>query len=253
MKKIILFISVFIITNSAIAQNLNGYKYALVPSKFGFLKEADKYQLNTLAKLFMQKYGFETYFDTDSAPYEFTNSNCNKVYFNLIENNTLFTTKLQIMLSDCTGKVLFVSKEGSSKEKELRVAYNQALREAFTSFATLNYKYDEKKAIVQQPEITSVKEILQEEKAVVSASKEAVSTTTTKASSQLYAQAVEYGFQLVDASPKVVMKLYRTSVSDVFTAVKENLQGVLVSKNNEWFFEYYQNDKLVSEKMEVKF
>lgn len=251
-KKLGLFVLVFALSNVAISQNLNGYKYALVPSQFSFLKETDKYQLNTLTKLFMQKYGFETYFESDIAPFDFTNSNCNKVNVNVLKNNSLFLTKLQIILSDCTGKVLFVSKEGSSKEKELRVAYNEALRKAFASFETLYYKYDEKMAVVKQPEITSVKEILQESKVVVQESKEVI-VFTTKASNQLYAQAVEYGFQLVDAAPKVIMKLYRTSVTDVFTAVKGNLQGVLVSKNNEWFFEYYQNDKLVSEKVAVKF
>ena len=252
MKKISLFILIFSISTIAIAQNLNGYKYALVPSQFSFLKETDKYQLNTLAKLFMQKYGFETYLDSDTAPFDFAYANCNKVYFNLFKENSLFLTKVKIILSDCTGKVLFVSKEGSSKEKDLRIAYNQALREAFSSFETLHYKYDEKIAVVKQSEITSVKEILQEPKAVVQESKEVV-TSTKSISNPLYAQAVEYGFQLVDAAPKVVMKLYRTSVADVFTAVKGDLQGVLVSKNNEWFFEYYQNDKLVSEKVAVKF
>ncbi len=252
-NKIGLVLLIFCLSTAAIAQNLNGYRYALVPSKFSFQKEKDKYQLNTLSKLFMQKYGFETYFDSDAAPFEFSNVNCNKVYFNLLENNSLFFTRLKIVLSDCTGKVLFVSKEGSSKEKVLKVAYNEALRQAFISFEALHHKYDEKITVIKQPEITSVKEILQEPKAVVQESKEVTSSTTIKASDRLYAQAIENGFQLVDASPKVVMKLYRTSVTDVFTAVKGSLQGVLVSKNNEWFFEYYQNDKLVSEKVDVKF
>jgi len=36
-------------------------------------------------------------------------------------------------------------------------------------------------------------------------------------------------------------------------ANKNNIQGVLISKDNQWFFEYIINSKLVSEKVEVKF
>jgi hypothetical protein len=36
-------------------------------------------------------------------------------------------------------------------------------------------------------------------------------------------------------------------------AKKGDVQGALVSKEDQWFFEYYQNDKLISEKIEVKF
>ena len=72
-KKIVLFILVFAFSNYAIAQNLNGYKYASVPAKYSYWKENDKFKLNTLTKLFMQKYGFETYLDTETAPYDFLN------------------------------------------------------------------------------------------------------------------------------------------------------------------------------------
>ena len=241
---------VFTLSNAAIAQNLNGYKYASVPSKFIYWKEKDKYKLNTLTKLFMQKYGFETYLDSETVPYDFLNVNCNKVYVDLIKDNGLFFTKLKVVLKDCNGKILFTSREGSSKEKDYNVAYNEALRQAFASFESLHHKYDEKNAIVEnQVEVKPYKEPVEQQKGVVSESKEMAVTT----SNQLYAQSIQNGFQLVDASPKVVMKLYKTSVNDVYTAVKGNLQGVLVSKNNEWFFEYYQNDQLVSEKVAVKF
>ena len=59
--------------------------------------------------------------------------------------------------------------------------------------------------------------------------------------------------QLVDTTPKVVMKLYKTSKSDYFTAVRDGVQGALLLKDNEWFFEYYQNDQLMSEKIAIKF
>lgn len=70
---------------------------------------------------------------------------------------------------------------------------------------------------------------------------------------QLYAQPITNGFQLVNTEPKVIYKIYNTTVKDYFIASKGDLQGVLYAKDNQWFFEYYQNDKLISEQLEVKF
>ena len=44
-----------------------------------------------------------------------------------------------------------------------------------------------------------------------------------------------------------------TSNPTMYTAIKENVTGVLISKDNQWFFEYYQDEKLISEKINVKF
>jgi hypothetical protein len=58
---------------------------------------------------------------------------------------------------------------------------------------------------------------------------------------------------LIDSEPKVVMKVYKTSNPASYMAKKGEVQGALVSKDNQWFFEYYQNGILISEKVEVKF
>jgi long-subunit acyl-CoA synthetase (AMP-forming) len=49
------------------------------------------------------------------------------------------------------------------------------------------------------------------------------------------------------------MIVYKTSIKECYIAVKGNRQGVLIAKGDQWFFEYYENDKLTSEKIEVKF
>src|SRR6478672_2314358 len=250
MKKLLFLLLIFTLSNSAISQNLNAYKYALVPARFSYWEEDDKFRLNTLTKLFMQKYGFETYIEGETAPYYFLNTNCNKVYVDLIKDNGMFFSRLKVVLKDCNGNVLFTSKEGASKEKEYNVAYNEALRKAFASFEGLNHKFDEKLAAQLQPEAKSI--AMSETKLVVQQAKETPASTPV-AASPLYAQATQNGFQLVDSEPKVVMKLYKTSVKDIYTAIKGNVQGVFVLKNGAWFFEYYQNDNLVSEKVDVKF
>ncbi len=142
MKKILSIIALFVITTNVIAQDLNNYKYALVPSKFSFSREKDEYRLNTLSKMFMQKYGFESYLDSDILPSDFASDNCNKVYVDVVENNSMMMTKVKVVLKDCLNQVLFTSEEGKSRLKDYTAAYNQALREAFASFEKLNHQYN---------------------------------------------------------------------------------------------------------------
>jgi hypothetical protein len=80
-----------------------------------------------------------------------------------------------------------------------------------------------------------------------------VSTVVVQSSSALYAQPIANGYQLVDSTPKVVMKVYKTSNESNFIAEKDGTNGVLVLKGEQWFFEYYKNGTLYSEKIEVKF
>jgi hypothetical protein len=233
MKKV-LFLLLFLASSLCFSQSVIEYKYAIVPSKFEFLKEKDQYRLNTLTKMLMEKYGFVTYFDTDILPLEVAETNCNKVYVEVQNNGNLFITKLLVILKDCKNEILFTSTQGKSKEKDYQVAYNQALREAFASFEKLTIKEKNEEKLKQEVVVTTnhIKRI--------------------KVPS-LFAQPIENGFQIVDTTPKVILKIYTTSNSSCFIAYKETLQGVLVNKENQWFFEYYSNSKVVSEKMEIKF
>ena len=135
MKKVILLL--WLISSVSFAQDLNQYKYVSVPAKFSFLKEKNQYNLNLLSKMYMQQFGFETYFDTDEVPKDFLENNCNKLYLDVLENNNMFSTKLTVVLKDCKGKVLFTSKEGENKEKDYKLSYNLALREALNSMKTI--------------------------------------------------------------------------------------------------------------------
>lgn len=233
MKKYIILL-VVLASSLSFSQTVNDYKYAIVPSKFTFLKEKDQYRLNTLTKLLMEKYGFVTFFDTDILPVEVAENNCNKVFVEVLSNGNMFMTKMSVILKDCKNTILFTSAEGKSREKEYQTSYNQALREAFNSFETLAIKdkNDEKlkpEVVVYTSEIKRIK------------------------NSSLFAQPIENGFQLIDSTPKVIMKIYKTSIPICFIANKNNIQGVLISKENQWFFEYLNNSNLVSEKVEVKF
>jgi len=237
MNKIVIIIFVFFSGLVSAQTSVNNYQYVIVPSKFSFQHQKDEYRLNTLTKLLLEMYGFKAYLDTDEMPDEITNYNCNKLYADVLRSGGIVRTKLNIVLKDCKNRILYTSIEGISKEKEFAKAYNEAIRGASKSFKALNYHY------VPAPETQST------------ANPGGVTATNIVPlnNETLFAQPIANGFQLVDSTPKVVMKIFKTSSPQTFTAVKGEIQGVLVSKDKDWFFEYYQNDVLVSEKVLVKF
>lgn len=245
MKKYIVLLLV-LASSLGFSQTINDYKYAIVPSKFTFLKEKDQYRLNTLTKLLMEKYGFVTFFDTDILPVEVAVNNCNKVFVEVQSIGNMFMTKLSVVLKDCKNTILFTSVEGKSREKEYQTSYNQALREAFNSFETLGYKYNGNNNFNSNTNVNA-KESSNLKDSNLNEANIKVNDLV------LFAQPIENGFQLIDATPKVIMKIYKTSSPICFIAIKDRIQGVLISKENEWFFEYFNNSKLVSDKVEVKF
>ena len=68
-----------------------------------------------------------------------------------------------------------------------------------------------------------------------------------------YAQATDNGYQLVDSSPKVRMNLLKSSTDNVFMAKTDTKNGMVYQKEGNWIFEYYENDKLVQEELNIKF
>jgi hypothetical protein len=234
MKKLILLLLLVIAAKGIAQHEINNYRYLILPEKFAFLKQKDQYHLNSLAKLHFEKLGFTVFYDTQTLPDSLVDSNCTKLFADVVSSGNIITTKLQISLKDCKNRLVAVSKEGKSKEKDFELSYNQAFRDAFTTFRDLGYQYQPKtvQSSIEVPKTTS---------------------TTAASTELLYAQPIPNGFQLVDSSPKVVYKLLATSNASCFIAFKGELQGVLVLKNEEWFFEYYANGQLNSQRVGVKF
>ncbi|GAA3616454.1 hypothetical protein Q4Q39_01110 [Flavivirga amylovorans] len=67
----------------------------------------------------------------------------------------------------------------------------------------------------------------------------------------LYAQEIENGFQLVDSSPKVVYKIRQTRLDNVFLV--ENTSAIIYKKEGIWTIEYYSNNTLKYEELNIKF
>jgi hypothetical protein len=150
----------------------------------------------------------------------------------------MFSTKLILVLKDCKNAVLFTSIEGKSREKEYQVAYNQALREAFTSFDKLEYKYsanDNSNLNVNGNVNSNVK--------------------LPNLNQKLFAKPLGANlFQLLTNDtniPNLVLTIAKTNNPSIFIVEEAMRTGVVYKNNNEWIFDYYENEKLISEKLNI--
>ncbi|WP_291136348.1 hypothetical protein [Flavobacterium sp. UBA7663] len=248
MRKVVLIIALFL---SCISFAQESYKYIIIPSQFSFFNEANKYGLSELTKSFFQSEGYEVYYDNEKLPDDLMKNRCLALFANAFESNTMFMTKVHFELKDCTTNTLLKSQLATSREKEYKIAYTQTFRQALTSLkGKLNFKNTQfsNDVITSTPvEIKSTPEIDSDE--VVEEEIDEILPNTN----QLFAIPTETGYKLVNSKPETIMVLFNTSSLSIYIAKKENIQGVFIKNIYGWFFEYYQNNKLVSEKVEVKF
>lgn len=245
MKKILLILVVLVGVSTFAQQSINDYKYVVLPKKFDFQNSADQYKLNSLSKQYLEQIGFTVYY-TDEIPRELANQNCNKLYYNLTDNNSMFWTRLSLALKDCAGEVIYKSAEGESRDKDSKIAYTQAIRQVFGFLNAVNYSYSGKElknVIVQNPMPIKPK----------AAQEISTKPSQTIVLNSLFAQPIANGYQLIDTTPKVIFKLQSTSNPDVFIAQRDSLVGVLLKINDMWFFEAYENGKAIRETVSVKF
>ena len=242
-----------LLTSFSFAQSINDFKAVIVPLKFDFQKNKNEYRVSTITKHNLAKAGFEAFYTEETNPYD----KCSLLYIDVINVKAFLATKMYFVLKDCNGKEIFKSTTAYTKEKDYQLAYTEVINEAFNSLYAMHYKYtpgatpvvSTSTNVVPTPSPVAVPVPVP----VVSNASAPVSTVVAANTTVYYAQPTANGYQLVDTTPKVVMKLYKTSKSDYFTAVRDGVQGALLLKDNEWFFEYYQNDQLMSEKIAIKF
>lgn len=247
MKKQLVYVAL-LISSLGIAQSINNYKAVIIPLRFEFMKSDNQYRLATLSKVNLNKAGFEAYYANEDNLLD-ANNRCDFMDYDVINEKGFLSTKLYVVFKDCYGKVVFKSEVGVSREKSFETAYNEALNKAFESIMALNYKYEGK--AVSSKVVASGIEVRKE--VVTETAVPTAKTVALADSKMLYAQPTTNGFQLIDSTPVVVMKVQRTSKADFFFAQKGNNNGVLFNKDTQWFFEYYQGELLMSEKVDVKF
>jgi hypothetical protein len=250
MKTKLLFLLLFI-SSLGFSQSINDYAGVIIPLKYDFLKSENQYRLATLTKVNLKKAGFEAFYANENFPGGY-NDRCSLLNVDVLKDSGFLVTKLYVVFKDCNGKVVYKSEVGKSKQKEFDVAYTEALNMAFTSVYALNYKYNGTPANNTNTAAVSVPSV------AVPVTVAAVAVNVPSSSNEpdgsvLFAQPIKNGFQLVDSTPKVVLKAFKTTDPSIYLASKESLQGVLILKDNQWYFEYYEKDTLMSEKIKVKF
>ena len=274
----------FMFTSIIAQSNLNSYKYIIVPKKFDFLKQENQYQLNELSKFLFNKYGFVALMEGEGYPEDMMANRCLALNSNVTKDSGLFKTKLTVELKDCYDRVVFTSKLGESREKEFNKAYNEALRDAFKSFEGIEYNYapdntmkvsktkpqPEVKRIAVAEEISTLKAEIEslkndkqtvpsnvnvsEPEVVVEATAVATNSSVETAlnpNQMLYAQVIDQGFQLVDSSPKVIYRMVKTGVTNVYLV--EGLSAIIYKEGNNWVIEHHTGATTVKETLNIKF
>ncbi len=227
MTKYLLYFTFFISCMLSV-QAQGKYEYVIVPGNMSFLDEPNQYNLNELAKFLTQKKDVIAYFDSEMKPLEFNIADpCDVLYMDITKESAFLNTKLKITLTDCNKEIVAQS-FGTSKQKEHRVAYNYAIREAFD--------------MLHIPTKT-----IQE-----------ISTIIVKDTSDpnfLYAQKTEQGFLLLDSQKNETYKLFRTSKADQFIISNNAINGALYKSKtpNEWILEYLKEDAIVTDTLKIRF
>jgi hypothetical protein len=256
-KKIAIVILFISIGMSALGQkSINNYKYVVIPLKYNFLSKKDQYRVNTLTRHLFKQEGFVALFDEEQFPDELINDNCKALYVNVDKpKGGLFSTKLEIVLNNCFGKEVYRTEKGSSREKDYKKAYAEALKEAFKFIEQLEYKYHAV-ANGKENKIEGKVDVVEEEKIVVEKETAVVKeekpvNLEEEKDTTLYAQEKPYGYQIVDATPKVVMHLLSTSAQNVFLVKDKN--AIVYKEDGFWYYSENEGELKQPKTLHIKF
>ncbi len=272
--------------------DLNSYKYIIIPKTLGEFEKQNQYLTSTLLKYeFVQK-GFTAVYD-DALPNDLLLDRCLGLTALLKDDSSMFSTKISIVLEDCQGREVFSSMEASNKIKEYTKAYKEAIQEAMVSFASFDYSYSEKDEVAEPITLSfknDVKSLDSDSPASTmnsnknrskvirqtstledqsfksmepvasdikqGATNKAFETTLDSAITNdllLYAQPMTNGYQLLDNSSNVTMKLLNSSTENVFIGQAGDISGMVFQRDGIWIFEYYSGTKRVQEELNIKF
>ena len=261
-KKFIILSLLFIFSIAGFSQNnVNNYKYIIVPVEYSFLKEPDQYRLNSLSKFLFEKYGFTAIMSDAVYPDDLSQNFCLALRANVIGNPGAFKTKIKVELKNCKNETVYVSPTGESFEKENKVAYNLAMREAFSYLATLNYTYEPGielvnktpvvKETVQVSEPVAVVETIVETPVKTQTIQEEIAQPNILERSSLTANKTANGYKLLDSNNKEVMVLLSTKNPDVFMVQGEN--AMVIKEDNAWYLSENKNNQVIDTKLNITF
>ena len=244
-------------------KKVNNYKFIVVPDKFDFLNQRDKYKTSSLTKFLLKKKGFTVVLNSEQYPKDLINNPCSALNALVLDKSSMFKVKVIIELRDCSNRLIYTSEEGVSRLKEFKKGFQEAIRNAYASMGNIVYepflletiRKDKKEIVTVNPVLVEeVKEVKLEVELPVINNIEAAQISPINniaLSTTLYAQPKENGFQLINLKPQVVFVILNTSVKGVFLIKDKN--GLLYKKGENWIAEFYDNGKLIEKKYQVKF
>ena len=262
-------------------EDLSSYKYIIVPTKFDTFKKENQYQTSTLIKYLLAEKGFNAVYE-NAFPAELFANRCLGLTTVLMDESNMFTTKAYISFQDCNEMEVYRTETASSKLKNFKESYREAITKSFQSLRSYTYKPtgeetsitvnfdDDVKTLEPDPvpmqkieekaqKVPEKKQDVVETTAAVVQKKKTVSQevspvkSNTVESSLWYAQETPNGFQLVDSSPKVRLRIYQTQKEGVYLARGEANEGVVYQDQGSWYFDHYKDGKLVHQLLNIKF
>ena len=253
--KFSIFLLVLSVHMSSLAQSIiNDYKYVTVAEKFDFLKSKNQYKLNDLTSFLLTKSGFMVLNAADNKPQDLYQNNCLGLNANIINTKGFLKTKLHLELVNCRNEVVFTSETGSSKEKEYKKAYHEALRNAFNSVQALNYKYNG-----TVPEISSTEKIeiqvptvaIETTTAPVVAEVPTTEVSTKMVVSKLIVTPTDSGIDFIENSSGTTKYSTHATLFDAVYII-ENQAGIIYKRGQNWVREYVENGKTTIEALNIQ-
>ena len=243
-------IVIFIIFHTSLdAQtDLNQYKYVSVPDRFDFLKTNDQYQMNSLTQFLLTKKGFTVLESIENYPSDLAANSCLLLDVNVEKIKGFLKTKLEVQFINCKKEVVFRSAIGTSKEKDFKTAYHQAIRAAFDSMEALNYNYEASAAIdIYAPTETS-KPVLPKPSVQTPLAPVVVASVDPVDSPELPKTLIvstAYGYDITDANGRVLFSIHPTMEEGIF--IIDKLPGIAYKRGKRWVREYVLEKKTVIE------
>tara|TARA_B100000963_G_C22491370_1_gene609440 strand:+ start:209 stop:976 length:768 start_codon:yes stop_codon:yes gene_type:complete len=243
-------IVIFIIFQTSLdAQtDLNQYKYVSVPDRFDFLKTNDQYQINSLTQFLLTKKGFTVLESIENYPSDLAANSCLLLDVNVEKIKGFLKTKLEVQFINCKKEVVFRSAIGTSKEKDFKMAYHQAIRAAFDSMEALNYNYKASDAIDISYSIEPSKTVLSKPSVHKPSDPIVVASVDPVDSLELTKTLIvstAYGYDINDANGKVLYSIYQTMEEGIF--IIDKLPGIAYKRGKRWVREYVLEKKTVIE------
>jgi hypothetical protein len=261
LKTLLSFSFITMLTCSVQAQ-LDSYKYVVVPKKFDGFKYENQFRTSTQIKFLFSQNGYTAIYE-DQIPPDLAGDPCKGVRVMLIDDSSLLATKVRLGLRDCNGAVVYESGEGKSKTKEYELAYREAINGAFEDLAALPYSYIPPEAVIESlaaqkemapTQAVSTGETLENESAAQEGSDSEMPDVNPAGEEIWYAQETANGYQLVDSTPKIRMKLVKTAQKDTFIAtVDDEAMGMVYKKEGQWWHEFFKDGKTEVRPLKLKF